>query len=160
MRAANLVSLTINTCNVSERTNLFYQGLIPYIMNNKLMSRVGNGYVQWDDEWKMGEMSKGRLYPNYSNTIDSGLAWCIQELRRRATSQGAANVNSSATGQDSQYRWHEVANGAQAVNIEIFEPLCIGPLQPFFLRKPHEVNPMSALSNWSSCVPLIDSLSL
>ena len=128
-------------------------------MSNKLMSRVGNGYVQWDDAWKMGEKFKGKTYANYSNTIDSGLAWCIQELRRRACSAGANNVNASAGDTDSQYLW-AAARGDAPINIEIFEPLVIGPLQPFFLRKPHEVNPMSALSNWSPCVPLVDTISL
>ena len=96
-------------------------------MSNKLMSRVGNGYVQWDDAWKMGEKFKGKTYANYSNTIDSGLAWCIQELRRRACSAGANNANSSARDTDSQYRW-ATDRGDAPINIEIFEPLVIGPL--------------------------------
>ena len=96
-------------------------------MSNKLMSRVGNGYVQFDDAWKMGSKFKGKTYANYSNTIDSGLAWCIQELRRRACSAGAANVNASAADTDSQYRWAN-ARGDAPLNIEIFEPLVIGPL--------------------------------
>jgi hypothetical protein len=160
-RAANLISLTINTCNIAERTNLFYQGLLPYIMSKKLMSRVGNKYYDFDQPWRMGERWKGKLYQNYSAPVEEGLAWCITEMRRRLTSAAAVNERSSSTYTDSEYLW-AAARGDNILGfcIEIFEPLCIGPIQPFFLRKAHEVNPTSCLSNWSPCIPLVDSLSL
>ncbi len=97
-------------------------------MSNKLMSRVGNGYVQWDDAWKMGTKDKGKLYPNYSNVVDSGLAWCIQEMRRRVLCAGSLRPNSGATDTDSEYRWEGPRDGGSEVHIEIFEPLVAGPL--------------------------------